>query len=551
MSLDKEQISRRAFIQSSSITSAGLIIGFSVPMMGMAAASESANGIMNAWLKISPENQFTFVLDRTEMGQGVADTLPALLAEELDIDPLRLIIEHAPRAPEYANPEMGIQITGGSTSARLAYPSMRMAGATARAMLVTGAAKRWGVPVSSCRTDNGKIACADGRSMTYGEAVAFAVEVREKDVVLKSVDAFKRIGRPSPRLDSAQKVSGECIFGIDATVDAALSAVVIRPPRLGAQLRSFDASKVRGSKGFVNCFPIARGVAVVAEKFWQAKAMAAEVSVQWDESKCPDITSSELFARYKEKLKQDGGNIASEGNVADVFSATGAKKVEALYEVPYAAHAPMEPQNCVAHVQSDRCDIWAPTQSPSLATAVAVQVTGMLPKQIHIHPTFIGGGFGRRITQEYVEEAVAISKEIKGPVRVLWTREDDMRHSPYRPMAVHQLTGSVDASNKVNGWKHKLVTQSLMSHFVPSAVPAILPEQLASSIGWAKTLSHRREHLRILMASPTIALSTWWKSRGFLSDSGVQWVIPVTHSWSKAFSTSWLTPPKLIPSSFV
>jgi isoquinoline 1-oxidoreductase beta subunit len=476
MSFDNETVSRRSFIKTSSITSAGLVIGFNLPSWANAADGGASTGVMNAWLKISRDNQFTFVLDRTEMGQGVADTLPVLLAEELDVDPYRLILEHAPRGKEYFNPEMGIQITGGSSSARLAYSSLRMAGGTARAMLITGVAKHWGVAISACRTDDGKIFGPDGRTMTYGEAVPYAVEVREKDVTLKTADAFKRIGRPSQRLDSAQKVSGECVFGIDVHIDGCLSAVVIRPPRLGAQVRSFDASQARSAKGFVNCFPIARGIAVVAEKFWQAKSIAALVTVQWDESKSPNIDSTALFANYKAKFNESGGKIASEGDAEGVLKTAAAKKVEAIYEIPYAAHAPMEPQNCVAHVRENSCDVWAPTQSPSLATAVAAQVTGLAPKDIHIHPTFIGGGFGRRITQEYVEEAVAISKELGKPVQVIWTREDDMKHSPYRPMAVHQLAGVVDGTGKLSGWKHKLVTQSLLSQFVPTAVPAILPD---------------------------------------------------------------------------
>jgi isoquinoline 1-oxidoreductase beta subunit len=460
------EMQRRDFLKLSVAASGGLLIGFCFPGIGEASEATAAAFAPNAFARIGTDELVTVIVNHSEMGQGVFTSLPMILADELDADWTKVRFEPAPVDPVYNHPVFGIQMTGGSTSTWSSFDQFRKAGATARAMLVAAAAQRWNVEPASCRTDSGiVIHSVSNRRLTYGQLVESAARLTPpQQVALKDPKDFKLIGKPLKRLDTAEKTNGKAIFGIDVKMPGMLTAVVARAPVFGAKLKSFNADKAKATPGVQRVVEVPSGIAVVAEGFWSAKRGRDALQIEWDEGSMADFSTKSQREQYAELAKQPGLSARKEG---DVNSAIGsaAKKIEAGYEVPYLSHAMMEPLNCAVDLRSDRCEIWTGTQFQTVDRAAAAAVAGLKPEQVQIHTTLLGGGFGRRANpvSDFVSEAVHVAKAAGTPVKVIWTREDDMHGGWYRPMYYHALVGGVDGEGNPLAWSHHIVGQSIMA----------------------------------------------------------------------------------------
>lgn len=433
--------------------------------------------VPSAWLRITPDDKVIFTLDRVEMGQGTMTSHAQILADELEVDPARFIIElaGADRAYDNLDAGVGMQVTGGSTSVKASYEPLRRAGAVAREMLRKAAAKRFGAKLEECRADEGTIVHApSGRVLRYGEIAAEAARESIPEVTLKADDQHRWIGKSITRLDAKMKVDGSGIFGIDVSVPDMLNAVVLRPPRLGAELVSFDDRAARALPGVVDVLKIPQGVAVIASRHWQATRAAEAVKAVWSKG-AEWVDSDTLRAMYLDRARQPAKVVRSVGG-AEAAEKAAAQVIEAVYELPYLAHATMEPQNATVHFRGDHCELWVPTQGPALVREVVRRITGLSYEAITVHQTLLGGGFGRRGVHDFVEEAVQIAMRVKRPIKLVWSREDDMRCSPYRPMALSYLRGSLDAQGSIVSWSHRIVCQSVVGDMGGEWVGAVLPE---------------------------------------------------------------------------
>jgi CO/xanthine dehydrogenase Mo-binding subunit len=457
----------------------GLLVSFRLP----ARAGEAAAVFKpNAWLRITPDDRITFVLDRVEMGQGTMTSHAQLIAEELEVDPTKLHIELAEAAADgsYANPAMGMQVTGGSTSVRTSWDPLRSAGATARRMLESAAAATWNVPVEQCVARDGAVTSGNNRA-TYGQLCERAATMRAAKVAPKTKD-FRVIGKSIGRLDARQKVTGTGVFGIDVKVKGALTAVVVRCPVPGGSPRRHDDSAVKAMPGVKHVVTTPNGIAILADNYWNARNAAAQLKVQWNEGAAEHLSTRSFRENARARAKSEAGQKARAQGDLDAGRKAAVKTVEAVYEVPWVAHAPMEPINATADVQPGRCEVWASTQAPSSAQIVAAKICGLTPEQVTVHQTLVGGGFGRRIAQDAVAEAVLLSKAVKAPVKVQWSREDDLRNGIYRPAAYNVLEGGVTESGEIAFWQHKIVAASIMAQvggqFVGDVLPFGAPEKL-------------------------------------------------------------------------
>jgi isoquinoline 1-oxidoreductase beta subunit len=484
----QKSISRRRFLQKSMATGAGLALSFFLPAEAKAptAAIDGDDALLastfkpNAWLAITPDERVIFVLDRVEMGQGTMTSHAMLIAEELEINPARIEVVFAPgTGGPYNNPKLGLQLTGGSSSVAGSWNTLRQAGASAREMLRAAAAKRLDVPLGEIEAHDGLLHHRSSkRSLSYGEVSVAAARENAPKVALKMPADFKYIGKSVKRLDIDQKVMGTAQFGIDVSVPGMVNAYIVRSPVLGGTPKSFNDAGVMRAAGVIATVRLPNGVAVVAQYWYQAKKAAALLKVEWDDGAMASVSSVKIAAEYAQLLKQRGKVVRTVGNIGTGFD--NAKKViEATYDAPYLAHATMEPQNCVASVKDDACEIWAPTQWPQLAVEVSARLTGLPHAKIHVHQTFIGGGFGRRIKQDYVEEAVLVSMAIKRPVKVIWSREDDMKNDFYRPCAVNLYRAGLDEHGKVSAYFARVVTQSIVAattkDFLSTMAPTWVP----------------------------------------------------------------------------
>jgi isoquinoline 1-oxidoreductase subunit beta len=464
------QLNRRDFIKAGAATGAVLSIGFALP--GCAPRDEGgepgASMAPNAFVRITGDGIVTVISKHLEMGQGSYTGLATLVADELDADWGKIRVEGAPAdASRYANLAFGaFQGTGGSSSMANSWEQFRKAGATARAMLVAAAAAKWGVAASSLRTENGIVSDpASGKRASYGSLVAAAAALPvPAEVQLKEPREFRLIGKATPRVDARAKVTGKATFTQDVVLPGMLTAVVAHPPRFGATVKSFDASGARQVAGVRDVVQIPTGVAVLAEGFWAARQGREALKVEWDESAALRKSSADLFGEYRAMASRKGAVARAEGDAIAAISR--GKSVEAVYEFPYLAHATMEPLNCVVRLSPDRCEIWNGEQLQSADQMNVAGATGLKPEQVEINMLFAGGSFGRRANPhaDYVLEAVSIARAINGasPVKLVWTREDDMRAGYYRPMYVHRVAAAVDGSGGLSGWRHTVVGQSIM-----------------------------------------------------------------------------------------
>jgi len=484
-------VSRRDFLRTSALAGGGLAIHMHLPgcrhgghASVIAHADTTGEFVPNAWLRITPDNRIVFILGQVEMGQGVMTGQPMLLAEELAVDPSRIEVEFAPADSAYNNPLMAVQATGGSTSTRAYFTVLREAGALAREMLRAAAAEKWDVPVAQCTAAAGHIHhAATSRSLPYGDLTQLAARQRVARPILKSPEDFEVIGQSVDRLDGRVKVDGSADFGIDVQLPGMWIGVVIRSPVVGGKVISFDAAKARSLPGVHHIVEISRGVAVLADTYWQARSAADQVSVEWDLGVMADFSTEALAQRYRELAETEGTTARDHGDCAAAIG-RAAKKVGGLFEVPYLAHATMEPMNATAYVHGNLCDVWTGTQSVAQAQEVAATVSGRELEKTVVHSTFIGGGFGRRGNQDFVAEAVEISTLTGRPIKVIWSREDDQENDFYRPAITQKVEAGLDAEGRPIAWFHRVVSQSIIAQMAPGFTSVFFPRAVPQVKHW-------------------------------------------------------------------
>ena len=475
-------LSRRTFVKIGVVAGAGLTLSVSYKVIsGPGAPPADATFAPNAFLRIDTDGSITVVVSRSEMGQGVATALPQLVAEELDVAWDQVSFEFAPAHPAYGR--FGMQVRGGSTSVSQSWEPLREAGAKARWMLREAAAQRWRSLADEVQMRGGKALHADGYELTYGQlASATALLEVPKEVPLKDPADFRIIGKSAPRLDVPVKTTGEAVFGIDAGPSDTRVAVVARCPVFGGSVRSFDSAPALAVSGVDEVVELESGVAVVASGYVAAKAGRDALVVEWDEGPGNELSDAEIFRRF-EAAQEHGKTTRDDGDVDAVFAAGGAaggEPIRATYRLPYLAHATMEPMNCTAWVREGRCTVWTGTQfqnAPDVvgggARQVAAKAAGVEADDTEVHTTFLGGGFGRRAERDFVREAAELAGRIDGPVKVIWSREDDMQHDFYRPASHHELVAVLGSDGMPEAWQHRIATQSIMQHLVPGWVPGI------------------------------------------------------------------------------
>ena len=435
-------LDRRCFLQSAG---GGLLLGFQLTR-GARRARGAENGIsdtrLNAWIHVGSDNNVTLFIHKAEMGQGTVTSLSMLLAEELECDWKKIRTEFPGIDRAFGN-----QGVVGSASIRTSWNSLRQAGATAREMLIQAAAQKWAVDRSQLRAENSTVVNqATNARATYGELAAAAGKLPPPSgVPLKDSSQFKFIGKPMRRLDTPSKVNGTATFGLDVRVPNMLHAVVTRCPVFGGKVVSFDAAKAKTMPGVKHVVQISSGVAVVADNTWNAIQARNALAIQWDEGPHANVNSAGIRTEW-EALSQQPGAVGRQDGDAVAALAASAKKIEAVYEAPYLAHAPMEPLNSVADVRAESCDVWASTQGQSTAHQDAIRITGLPPDQVKINSYYMGGGFGRRARSDYIGDSVEISKALGIPVQVTWTREDDTQQDAYRPASYTRFAGGLDAN---------------------------------------------------------------------------------------------------------
>jgi isoquinoline 1-oxidoreductase beta subunit len=518
-------LSRRDFLKAG----AGLTLGVAVPSLAQMAGPGKVGGSVvaagalepNAFVRIGTDSTVTVIVKHLEMGQGTYTGLPTLVAEELDADWSQIRVEGAPAdASRYNNLFLGaMQGTGGSTALANSYEQMRKAGAAARAMLLAAAAERWNVAPDSITIARGAVVhLPSNRKTTFGQLAVSAAKLPvPQEVQLKDPKDFTLIGRRVTRTDSRAKSNGTAIYTQDVKLPGMLTALVAHPPRFGGKPKSFDAAKAKAVKGVVDVVAIPQGVAVLASDFWSAKKGRDALAVEWEESSAFKLGSAEIMAEYKSLAATPGLPARKEGDLPAAF-ARAAKTLEAAYEFPYLAHACMEPMNCVVKLSADACEIWNGEQFQSIDQPEVAAVLGMKPEQVKLNMLFAGGSFGRRANPhaDYLVEATQIAKAIEGraPVKLVWTREDDMRAGHYRPMYYHSLKAGLDAQGNPIAWQHRIVGQSILAG---TAFEGMMVKDGidATSVEGAANLPYAVPNLGVELHSPKMGVPVqWWRSVG-------------------------------------
>ena len=476
-------LDRRQFISVAGTAGAGLVLAFYIPFgKALLAAEAAAPFAPNAWLRIAPDGSITVQINKSEMGQGVATALPMLVAEELEADWTKIRFEFAPAAPEYISPDFGMQATGGSSSVRSNWEPLRQAGAAARLMLVAAAAKLFKAGPLDCRAENGGVIHSPtGRRIEYGElAQAAARESVPKEIPLKRSKDYKVIGTRVRRLDTPAKVRGAANFGIDTRLPGMKYAAVLRSPVFGGKIRRVDDAAAKAVPGVRQVFQIDGGVAVIADHTGAALQGRSLLKVEWDEGANARQSSAAIREQFALLCKTPGVSVRGPGTddksgkgrkkEHEFDAGKGSKKLDATYELPFLSHAPMEPMSCTARVTADSCEVWAPTQGQTLAQGEAARITGLPLEKVKIHTTFLGGGFGRRFETDFITDAVQCAKIAGVPVKVTWSRADDLQHDFYRPASYHQLSGALDGKGMPILWTHRIASPSIISRVFPGMI---------------------------------------------------------------------------------
>jgi isoquinoline 1-oxidoreductase beta subunit len=513
-------VSRRAFLRTSAAVGGGLLVTWNVPLSkkaGQAFVVDKDAYAVNAFVRIGTDESVTVISAHSEMGQGIYTSLPMLLNEELQADWAKIRVEPAPVDKVYNHPVFGIQMTGGSTTSPAEWTRYRKMGAVARVMLVQAAAKQWGVDPSTCRVEKGVVIHDQSKKRaTYGSLASAASQLTAPaDVPLKDPKTFTLVGKPTKRLDTPSKTNGTAQFGLDVSVPGMLYAVVMRPPVFGGKVRTIDASETLKIPGVKIVEQIPSGVAIVATKFWAAKLGRDKLKVDWDLGPNASLSTEQMLQDFAEMSKKPG-NLAKKVGDPDAALKSAAKTITATYDVPYLAHCMMEPLNCVVDLRADSCELWTGTQFETVDRANAAKVAGLPPEKVKINTTLLGGGFGRRANpaSDFVVEAVHVAKVAKAPVKVVWTRDDDLKGGWYRPMWHDRFVAGVDASGEPVAWKHTIVGQSIAegTAFEPLMVKNGVD---AASVEGAADILYGIPNLQVDLHSPKIGVPVqWWRSVG-------------------------------------
>jgi len=513
-------MSRRQFVKSSVLAGGGLLLACHLPFyVRDAAAAVDAVFAPNAYLRIGTDDSVTIIVNKSEMGQGVYTSLPMLLAEELCCDWKRVTFQASPVAPEYNHAQFGpIMVTGGSTSVRSEWDRLSLAGAAAREMLIAAAAQQWQVDPSACRAENGVVLGPGGKQSSFGKLAANASKLPvPKEPKLKS-GAKKLLGKSLHRLDSPAKINGKAVFGIDVTAPGMLTAVIARPPVFGGKVSSFDATRALAVPGVKQVVVVEAGVAVIADGYWPAVQGRKLLEIVWDEGEGAKVSTPAMREEYA-RLSATPGVVARKDGDAPAVLAKAAKRFEVEYEVPYLAHAPMEPLNCFVDLKKESCRIRTGTQFQTVDRGAAARIVGLNPEQVTIETTFLGGGFGRRACtgSDFVSEAAQVAKAarvMKQPVKVIRSREDDMRAGYYRPMWYDRVMACLDAKGMPLAWHHRIVGQSIIAGtlFEQAMIKDGIDD---TSVEGAANTPYAIPNLQVELHSPKNPVPVlWWRSVG-------------------------------------
>jgi isoquinoline 1-oxidoreductase beta subunit len=513
---DIVKVSRRDFIKTGITLGGGLILACHFKVPGPAEGpGRPAPFAPNAFLRVGNDGSVTVIVNKSEMGQGVYTALPMIIAEELECDWKMVRVAPAPVAAVYNHTQFGSMMTGGSTSVRTEWERLAQAGAAARAMLCQAAAQTWKADAVICRTENGQVVHPDGRTLTYGELADKAAKLSVPNTVkLKDPSRYTLIGQPIHRLDSPAKVNGSAVFGIDVRLDNLLVAVIARPPVFGATLKSVDDTKAKAVAGVQAVVTVPAGVAVVADGFWPALQGRRALALDWDAGPGAALSTVELQRQFADLARTPGLPARQEGNVqAALAQATQTLKAE--YALPYLAHAPMEPLNCCVDLRADGCDIWTGTQMQTGDRDAAARILGLPPVKVRLHTTLLGGGFGRRANpaSDFVSEAAQVAKAVGRSVKVIRTREDDMRAGFYRPMSYHRLAAGLNARKGISAWRHTIVSQSIMAG---TPMAGMIQNGIdPTAVEGAADTPYAFPNLLVDLHSPELPVPVqWWRSVG-------------------------------------
>jgi isoquinoline 1-oxidoreductase beta subunit len=513
-------VNRRDFLKTGTAGGVALVIGFRLSPSAFAEqASEQEKKTPNpfdAWVRITPDNNVTLILGKSEMGQGIMTALPMILAEEVCVDWKHIRVEQAP-----TNPKIYDLGTGGSGSVAGSWLPLRRAGAAAREMLVAAAAQKWEVSPDTCKAENGQVVHGNPkRYLSYGELVEAAAKLpipNLNTVPLKNSDDFTLVGHDTRRIEARDKATGAAKFGIDSRPPGMLFAVVARCPVFGGKIASFDAAKAKALLGVRDVIPFETsgrgasttgGIAVLADNSWAAIQGRNALAVKWDEGPAANESTAELHKQFLANASKPGKVVRNDGD-ADSVLGSSPKKIEAAYEFPFAPHACMEPMNCTVHIRPDGAEAWVPTQGPQWAQGVIAEAAKLPPEKVIVHTTLMGGGFGRRYQADFVMEAAQVAKAAGKPVMVLWTREDDMQHDFYRPASYHKMQGALDANGNLAAWKHFQTSTSIAAKWRQNGAE----DSGLGEFGTGATLPYTTPNIRIeyTLADSSVPRA-WWRS---------------------------------------
>jgi isoquinoline 1-oxidoreductase subunit beta len=513
---ERKALSRRTFLVTSAAAGGGLLLGVYLPRSIGAKAQVADEALSpNAFVRIRPDDTITLIMPQVEMGQGTYTSMSMLIAEELEVDLAKVSLEAAPPSDKlYANPLLGFQVTGGSTSVPGFWEPLRRAGATARIMLIQAAATQWNVDPASCKAEKGEVISPTGERLNYGALVDAATKLPVPDkLALKDPKDFTLIGTPAKRLDTPEKVNGKARFGIDAMIPGMKFATVAACPVFGGKLKSVDDSKAMAIKGVRQVVKIDNAVAVVGDHMWAAMQGLSALAIEWDDGPNANVTTEGIVEQMARASQNEGVVARSDGDFAKAIPGA-AKRIDAVYEMPFLAHAAMEPMNCTVHVTKDSCEIWVGIQVVSRAQATAAQVTGLPPEKIQVHNHLLGGGFGRRLDVDGVTQAVAIAKQVDGPVKIVWSREEDIQHDVYRPYYYDRFTAGFDEQDRLVAYHHRVTASSILARWAPPAFVNGLDEDAVN--GAAKEMPYDIPNILVgyVRDEPPGLTTGWWRGVG-------------------------------------
>ena len=509
-------LSRRRLLQAGTAAGSGLILSVFLPFPNHRSLAAGEDGFApNAFIRIGSDGQVVLIMPYVEMGQGTYTSIPMLIAEELEVNLQQVRLEHAPPNEKlYANPLLGVQATGNSNAMRGAWKPLREAGATARIMLVAAAAARWSVDPASCRAQDGELVhVPTGRRLKYGELAAEAAKMPvPAGGTLKAPADFKLIGTPVKRLDAPAKVNGTAVYGIDARPPGVKIATLAQSPVFGGRVKSVDDAAAKAVKGVRQIVRLDDAVAVVADHMGAAKKGLAALNIEWDDGPHAKLTTADV-ARELERATLGSGAVAQSIGDADRAMASAATKIEATYQVPFLAHATMEPMNCTVHMRWDACEIWIGSQAIARVQAMAAEAAGLPPEKVIVHNHLIGGGFGRRLEADGAVRAVEIARHVDGPVKVVWTREEDIQHDMYRPYWFDRISAGLNEQGRPMAWKNRFAGSSVMARWLPPAFKDGLdPDSTEGAIDLVYDLPNF--HVEFVRAEPPGIPTAFWRSVG-------------------------------------